>query len=117
MALDIVSRCNIKNKRKSLFIKVCNILQEFVLSNEEKIAIMNNKDFLNAFIDNLNFIISDQDLKTLPKKLRFFLIGYGKKFIEYGLDIEMLNLTRLYELHFNSLGIKSGQQTMMNMPS
>ncbi len=39
--------------------KICKILEDLVMKNQEKIAIMNNKEFLNLFVENLNRIISD----------------------------------------------------------
>jgi hypothetical protein len=59
MVLDSLRRNKNDDKCNSIFVKICKILQDLVVKNEKKILIMNNKDFLNFFTDNLNRVISD----------------------------------------------------------
>lgn len=59
MALASIGRNRNEEKCRKIFLRICRIIEDMVLQNQDKIPIMNNKDFLNLFVDNVNRIVSD----------------------------------------------------------
>lgn len=91
-------------KVEEIFLLMCEVLENLVIKSEQKMAIMNNAEFFNNFVENTNKILAREKTKLLPQRLESFLVNYVTKFFEYGMDIEKLNLEKIYELKLNNLG-------------